>query len=207
MHPVPHRWLFAFAAALSAGAASGQFPGGNVPFPGSGIYSGFGYPGVYAGAGVPPAGFGYLNYGAYGTAGVYTGPSLAPRSYGVYRGGVGPAYIPPVFNVTPFTRDLAAYGGNSGFVYPTPSLAPINLPTTTAAAEVLAPDGAKVTLSGIPADTLAGVRRFTSPPLVPGKTYTYTARATWTEAGKPVTREKAADVRAGQRVTIDLTKP
>jgi len=72
--------------------------------------------------------------------------------------------------------------------------------------QVLAPDGATVTLSGTQADRTQGPRPFVSPPLDPNTTYTYRAKATWTDRdGKPMTREKSVDVRAGQQVTIDLT--
>lgn len=77
----------------------------------------------------------------------------------------------------------------------------------TVTTQVIAPDGATVTLSGTAADRTQGVRVFNSPPLDPNKTYTYVAKATWTDPnGKPMTREKSVDVRAGQQVTVDLTK-
>lgn len=76
-----------------------------------------------------------------------------------------------------------------------------------AAAQVLAPDGAKVTLNGTPADRLQGARPFISPPLDPSKTYTYRAKATWTdENGREQTREKSKDVKAGEQIVIDLTR-
>lgn len=75
------------------------------------------------------------------------------------------------------------------------------------AARVLAPDGARVTLNGIPADRDFGPRPFISPPLDPNKTYTYRAKATWTDAdGREITREAIKDVRAGEQVVIDLTR-
>jgi len=77
----------------------------------------------------------------------------------------------------------------------------------TVTTQVLAPEGATVTLSGTQADRTSGVRMFTSPPLDPNKTYTYRAKATWTDqSGKSMTREKEVDVRAGQQVTIDLSQ-
>jgi len=77
-----------------------------------------------------------------------------------------------------------------------------------ATTQVLAPDGATVTLSGVQADRTSGARPFVSPPLEPGKTYTYRARCTWTDesTGKQKVREKSVDVQAGQQVTIDLTR-
>jgi len=77
-----------------------------------------------------------------------------------------------------------------------------------ASAQVLAPEGAMVTLSGVPANTMSGPRQFVSPPLDPKQTYVYRARVTWTdENGRQQTREKTAEVKAGQQVTIDLSQP
>src|SRR5712691_4099514 len=48
------------------------------------------------------------------------------------------------------------------------------------------------------------VRLFESPLLPPGKAFIYDLKATWTENGKTVTREKTARVMAGQTTEIDL---
>jgi uncharacterized protein (TIGR03000 family) len=177
---------------LVAGPAAGQ---PRVYF-GNGI--GNGYPGVYAGAGVPPAGFGSLStYGYFGppaalSPGVRnTGPYAfgPPGGYDVYSG-----YLlrSPALGVAPLP--------GVGFV-------PRSDPSGVARTEVYAPNGATVTLNGTPADAATGVRHFKSPPLTPNKWYTYKAVATWTENGKPVTREKTVDVQAGGRYAVDLTTP
>jgi uncharacterized protein (TIGR03000 family) len=51
------------------------------------------------------------------------------------------------------------------------------------------------------------LRRFQSPPLTPGKQFTYTLKATWKEDGKDKTVTRDIKVRAGQELTIDLTQP
>ena len=51
------------------------------------------------------------------------------------------------------------------------------------------------------------VRRFQSPPLAPGRQFTYTLKATWKEDGKEKTVTRDVKVRAGQEVTVDLTQP
>lgn len=56
-----------------------------------------------------------------------------------------------------------------------------------------------------PTKTTGESRRLMSPPLTPGKTYTYSFKATWTENGKDVSREATVKVQAGQTVIVDLT--
>jgi uncharacterized protein (TIGR03000 family) len=46
------------------------------------------------------------------------------------------------------------------------------------------------------------VRLFVSPPLPPGRDYTYEVRARWREAGNEVTQSHRVTVRAGQQVSI-----
>jgi uncharacterized protein (TIGR03000 family) len=47
-------------------------------------------------------------------------------------------------------------------------------------------------------------RVYTSPPLDPSKSYTYTVRATWTEDGKEVTRTKDVKVQSGREATVNF---
>jgi uncharacterized protein (TIGR03000 family) len=164
------------------------------------LYLGPGYPGVYAGAGVPPAGFGYLStYGYFNppynaSLGVRnTGPNAfgPPGGYGYYPNLSSPLGVGPTVVLVPV---------------PVPVERPVPR-NNTAITEVTAPDGATVTLNGTPADTLTGVRLFKSPPLSPGKLYSYKAVAKWAENGKPVAREKTVDVQANGRFTVDLTTP
>ena len=48
---------------------------------------------------------------------------------------------------------------------------------------------------------------FQSPPLDPGRNYTYEVRARWTEDAKEVSQTRKVRVRIGQRVTVDFTRP
>lgn len=50
----------------------------------------------------------------------------------------------------------------------------------------------------------ADVRLFESPPLEPGKNYIYDIKATWTENGKQVVRERSVRVAAGKTTEVDL---
>lgn len=47
-------------------------------------------------------------------------------------------------------------------------------------------------------------RLFESPPLEPGRSFAYDIKATWTEAGKEMTRERSVKVLAGQTTEVDL---
>jgi uncharacterized protein (TIGR03000 family) len=51
------------------------------------------------------------------------------------------------------------------------------------------------------------VREFETPPLKPGKTFSYHLKATWTDMGKEVVREAVLRVRAGETAEVDLTQP
>jgi uncharacterized protein (TIGR03000 family) len=51
------------------------------------------------------------------------------------------------------------------------------------------------------------IREFESPPLTPGKIYTYDIRAQWRAGGREVTQSRHVSVQAGGRVTVDFTSP
>jgi uncharacterized protein (TIGR03000 family) len=65
---------------------------------------------------------------------------------------------------------------------------------------------AQIMIEGQKTNQMGTLRRFVSPPLTPGVSYTYEIKATWTQDGKKVTRSKKVDVQAGQQLTVDLTK-
>jgi uncharacterized protein (TIGR03000 family) len=50
-------------------------------------------------------------------------------------------------------------------------------------------------------------REFVSPPLTPGKNYSYDVVACWTENGKSVEVKRTLHVRANMWADVDLTKP
>ena len=51
------------------------------------------------------------------------------------------------------------------------------------------------------------MRYFSSPPLIPGKKYAYTARVVWFEDGKWVTQTQKVPVWAGRTTCVYLSKP
>ena len=77
-------------------------------------------------------------------------------------------------------------------------------PSATATVTVTVPEGATVYVEGQALKTQTGTtRQFVSPPLTPGKAYTYDIRATWTGPdGKKVERTVSVDIRAGARESV-----
>jgi uncharacterized protein (TIGR03000 family) len=69
---------------------------------------------------------------------------------------------------------------------------------------VFVPDNAKLEIQGHASKKTGEVRLFESPLLPPGKPFLYDLKATWTENGKTITREKTVRVMAGQTTEVDL---
>jgi uncharacterized protein (TIGR03000 family) len=65
---------------------------------------------------------------------------------------------------------------------------------------------AQVMIEGQGTKQTGTMRRFVSPPLTPGKTYTYEIKCTFTQDGQKMTRTETVEVRPGARVTVDLTR-
>jgi uncharacterized protein (TIGR03000 family) len=59
----------------------------------------------------------------------------------------------------------------------------------------------------VPTDETGPSRQFQSPPLEPGRTYSYDVRATWrTEDGQEVARNRRLTVRAGDHLELDFNR-
>jgi uncharacterized protein (TIGR03000 family) len=69
------------------------------------------------------------------------------------------------------------------------------------------PDGAKLWFDGKPTKQQGKVREFESPPLRPGKKYTYNVRMVWFEDGRWVHDTKEVPVSAGDVSCVFLSKP
>jgi uncharacterized protein (TIGR03000 family) len=65
---------------------------------------------------------------------------------------------------------------------------------------------ARVWLNDAPAESTSANRRFQSPPLEPGQSYSYRLRAQSVEDGRTVERSTKVLVQAGKQVQVDLTK-
>jgi len=65
---------------------------------------------------------------------------------------------------------------------------------------------ANVTFNGNTTKTTGRTRVFTTPSLEPGKVYSYTVTANWSEGGLPRTAMRTVQVAAGQTVTVDFNR-
>ncbi len=168
---------------------------------------GYGRPG-YAGYG-----YGYGNYGWYGNRSYDGAWGYYPSaySYPTYVSGYGyPAYA----------RSYAyepsrPYGTTYTSFYPPTSAAPgpyfapspaVSSSVVNATIQLPSPD-AELWVEGERMSATGATRRFASPQLEPGRTYTYTFKARWTEGDRPVERTKEIDVRPGDNISVDFSKP
>ncbi|MBI1913654.1 MAG: TIGR03000 domain-containing protein [Planctomycetes bacterium] len=162
---------------LAAQPVQAQRHGGNR---GGGWYGGGWYGGGYYGGyrggyyGYRPYYGSYYDYPYYGGYGWSS--RWGPRYY------YTPTYTVPYQDLTP------TY--SSGY---TPAA------DTTAHVTVRAPANARVWIGGWETPNTGGVREFDSPPLTPGKQYSYEVRAQWEEDGRMVTQTQEVDVSAGAR--------
>jgi uncharacterized protein (TIGR03000 family) len=67
------------------------------------------------------------------------------------------------------------------------------------------PADAQVWFDGEPTKQTGELRQFVSPPLAPGRSYTYAVRVRWTKDGKPVEEERRIRVQAGASSRLDFT--
>jgi len=73
--------------------------------------------------------------------------------------------------------------------------------------DVVVPPSAEITFDGKKTAQTGPSRSFFSLPLTPGQTFTYEIKAMWVEDGQPKTSSRKLDVRSGERLLVDLTKP
>jgi uncharacterized protein (TIGR03000 family) len=66
------------------------------------------------------------------------------------------------------------------------------------------PAGARLTIDGRPTRATGATRRFVSPPLQPGKTYTYRLRAEMGLEGRTVSATQTVTVQAGRRSQVQF---
>lgn len=201
--------LVVSTAPSPAQSGFGSYSFSAVPPRWSGIYPGFygGYfPGFYSN--------GFSMYGppvpTYGPVpGVFGGsdqrlftydPSLYQRRY-AYRpiAPAPPARINPASpldnpteETAPAPRPLTSVRRNGA--------APVNV-------EIIVPEAsAEVVIDGQATKQTGTNRRFQSPPLPAGKVFDYEVRARWQANGQTVVRARTVEVRAGQRLVVDLAK-
>ena len=90
-------------------------------------------------------------------------------------------------------------GYRSYYRVPTP-----DAPAGTVLLNVQVPQNAKVWIDGAPTTSTGTSRSFVTPPLTPGREFTYEVKAQWTEGTQQVTRTRRIPVQAGRAVDINL---
>jgi uncharacterized protein (TIGR03000 family) len=173
----------------------GGFGGGRGGFGGGrGGYGGWGGGWGYGGLGYGGYGWGYPGYGG----GYYDGGYYAP-TYGTVPYYYGDSYMPSMASV-PQTS------GNQSFYPPDANYGGYSQPTNnTAAIDMKVPANAKVWFNGKETSQTGPNRHFVTPPLEPGKTFSYEVKASWTGSdGQPVTRTRDVQVQANQPTMVNL---
>jgi uncharacterized protein (TIGR03000 family) len=133
-------------------------------------------------------------YGSYSGYQPYYGSSYSSPYYGDYGQSTWSRpeyYATPSYSV-PYDQGTPTY--SSGY---TPQAAPAA--NTTAHVTVRAPADARVWIGGWETPNTGAVREFDSPPLTPGKQYTYEVKAQWQENGRMMNQTQQVDVSAGAR--------
>jgi uncharacterized protein (TIGR03000 family) len=213
--------LAAAAFALSPGTAAAQHHGGGGH--GGGGHGGGGWHGgtAWHGGGWHDGGWHGGYYGHRGW-GVGIGVSYPWYGYGGYwPGSYGYSYSPyyysnnVYYDTSPYAADASYYYGatpaysgvtSPGYAYGT--TAP-SAPTqdNTARVRVVVPDNARVWFNESATNQSGRVREFESPPLQPGRDYTYEVKAQWRDPdGNVVTRTRHVDVTANDSTTVDFTR-
>jgi uncharacterized protein (TIGR03000 family) len=76
---------------------------------------------------------------------------------------------------------------------------------TMAAIDVRLPADAELSFEGVRMAQRGTLRRFVTPELMPGNSYTYDINATWNEDGREVSRIRHLTLKPGDHLTVDLT--
>jgi uncharacterized protein (TIGR03000 family) len=181
--------------------ASAQFRGGRGWGGGRGWEGGRGWGGggMYYGRGYGSPG--WYDGGYYGRGWGYGG------RWGGYPGSY--AYSYPMYGGSSY-----AYGSPGGYstyqsLYPPQSASPgsygagqaVSSNVVTATFRLPTPD-AELWVEGEKMSATGTTRQFVSPSLEPGRNYTYTFRARWTEDGRPKEQTKEVRVSPGDRINV-----
>ena len=149
-------------------------------------------------------------YGSQPYYGSYSGYQPYYGSYSGYQPSYGSYYSSPYYgDYGQSTWSSPQYYANPSYSVPydqgTPSYSSGYTPgaaaasNTTAHVTVRAPANARVWIGGWETPNTGAVREFDSPPLTPGKQYTYEVKAQWDQNGRMMNQTQQVDVSAGSR--------
>jgi uncharacterized protein (TIGR03000 family) len=146
----------------------------------------------------------------------YGSPLSYSYPYGDYSFPSISAYyspsVPYYASSSGYVPDVTTYEPSPGSYRPIyPPAADDDRPTRgsrTVEIDVRVPSAtATLWFNGVKMKQKGKVRSFVSPQLQPGTTYTYKVRAQWKEDGETVEQTRSLQVRAGQEVHVDFTRP
>jgi len=118
---------------------------------------------------------------------IISGASQSPPTLAGVNYNIGGGYIPPSLT----SREL--------------SLPQRERPDTKAHIWLRVPENAEIWVNGVKTKQSGESRYFFSPPLAPGKKYSYQMRVRWTKDGKPVEETQDILVQAGATIRRDFT--
>jgi len=203
----------------------GVYRGGGIGGYRGGYYGGYGgYRGGYYGGsglylGIGPryygSPYGYSNYGysyPYGYTRYYS-PSYGSYynpGYSYYTPSYDYSYTPGyTYSYTPeytYSATPAGYSSNGSTQAYQPSNPPANSTDNTVHFQVNVPSpDAEIWVEGSPTQQRGMSREFQSPPLTPGRDYTYHIRARWMENGQMRDQTRVLKVHAGEWETVNFT--
>jgi len=137
----------------------------------------------------------YYGYGALGYGGLGYG------GYGGY-GGYAPYYGGPAY------ASYAAPVTDPGYIAPAVASNPQESPDNAAHLQFNVPEGAEVWFDSTLTKQTGSVREYTSPPLSPGRRFTYKISVRYRDAnGKEINDTRPIHVRANDWFSIDFTRP
>jgi uncharacterized protein (TIGR03000 family) len=113
-----------------------------------------------------------------------------PATSGGGDSGIGGGYVPP--SLTAENMTIPPRNGRTGA-------------DTKAHIWMRVPKDAEVWVEGVKTKQSGESRYFFSPPLTPGKKYSYQMRVRWTKDGKPVEETESIVVHAGATIRRDFT--
>ena len=137
--------------------------------------------------------------------------SFPPPGSGFSGYGTG-FYVPRYYNpLFPYSSAGFPYGYGSSYATPIEIPEPPRVrppgpsePATAATLELHVPPGAEVWVMGEKTRLTGTARQFVSPPLEPGRSYTYDVKARWNEGSRPVEQTRKVRVKAGKRVEVEF---
>jgi uncharacterized protein (TIGR03000 family) len=194
-----------YGSGFHFGGYGGAYPGGYHVRPHYGNY----HPGWYH----HHPYYGAYHHGSHHYRPYYWGyGGYYPYSYTYYPYSAYSAY--PSAGYSQYANPYQSWGSGSDSGYSSYSYQPAPLVTdagtpigVSAQVTVTVPANAKVWFDGTPTSSTGTVRQYTTPPLTPGRQYTYWARARWNENGREMNQLQPVEVTAGIQVNVTFPAP